>query len=102
LPIYPKRLARGGRPVSILIVRPMTFLATTGGNSYTTAGPSWTPQKAGWSVLLDWAGMRWLCSVVRLSGPSTISVAPAAYGPSTAAGFLSCIATGQLVARAEH
>ena len=27
--------------------------------------------------------------------PSTISVAPASYGPSTAAGFLSCIAIGQ-------
>jgi hypothetical protein len=41
------------------------------------------------------AGTRWLYSVVRPSGPSTISVAPASYGPSTAAGFLSCIATGQ-------
>ena len=35
------------------------------------------------------------CSVVRPSGPSTISVAPASYGSSTVAGFLSCIATGQ-------
>ena len=41
------------------------------------------------------AGTRWLYSVVRPSGPSTISVAPASYGPSTAAGFSSCIANGQ-------
>ena len=41
------------------------------------------------------AGTRWLYSVVRPSGPSTISVAPASYGPSTTAGFLSCIAIGQ-------
>ena len=61
----------------------------------TNCDPNWQMGYVGTRTQWNITSQFYMGVGVRPSGPSTISVAPASYGPSTAAGFLSCIATGQ-------